>query len=96
MSDLNKHYIRVDKDNCVIKSFSDAFEQPQDGDIFIKEGGRHYNNLDLYVNGLPKYKYVDGQMVERSLEEIVLPVQPPTTEERISALEDAFLAMLDI
>jgi len=29
----NKHYIRLNENNLVIKAFSDAFEQPADGDI---------------------------------------------------------------
>lgn len=52
----NKHYVRTDANGYIIKSFSDAFEQPLTTDKFIEEGGRHYN-LDLWDNGIPKFKY---------------------------------------
>lgn len=56
MDTLNKHYIRTDSNGYIIKSFSDAFEQPLPTDTFIEDGGRHYN-LDLSDNGIPKLKY---------------------------------------
>lgn len=56
MDILNKHYIRTDTNGYIIKSFSDAFEQPLPTDTFIEEGDRHYN-LDLWDNGIPKLKY---------------------------------------
>lgn len=52
----NKHYIRTDVNGYIIKSFSDAFEQPLLTDKLTEEGGRHYN-LDLWDNGIPKLKY---------------------------------------
>jgi len=61
-----KHYIRINTDSLIIKSFSTAFEQPQEGDILICESnGRHYN-LDLFnINGIPKYEYIDNQIILR-------------------------------
>ena len=50
----NKHYIRLDENNYVIKGFSDAFEEPLPTDICINEnGGRHFElfgeiNPNLY------------------------------------------------
>ena len=44
----NKHYIRIDTEGRIIKGFSDAFEQPIDGDICINEkGGRHFEMLGV-------------------------------------------------
>jgi hypothetical protein len=66
-----KHYIRVDANNIVIHAFSDAFEQPQDGDICVAtDAGRHYNPQLTNEQGRYIYKYVDGQMVERSIDEL--------------------------
>ena len=39
----NKHFIRTDSESNIIKGFSDAFEQPQDGDICINgQGGYQF------------------------------------------------------
>ena len=45
-------------------------------------------------NGLPKYKLVNGSIVVRTTEEIALEFTPPTTEDRLSALEAAMLDMI--
>lgn len=66
--DYNKHYIRVDSNGFIIHGFSDAFEQPQTGDICINtNGGRQFMLLDQYnpmlldfPSGSPLYKYVNG------------------------------------
>ena len=66
----NKHYIRLDSDGYIIHAFSDAFEQPIDGDICIEEHGAR----QLVVNGVtnptmfssnrnPLYRYVNNQIV---------------------------------
>jgi hypothetical protein len=66
MEILNKHYIRIDTNNYVIYSFSDAFEQPLETDILIEEGERHYN-LDLRKDdGSYNYKYVDGEIIQNT------------------------------
>jgi hypothetical protein len=42
-----KHYIRIDDRHCIVDGFSDAFRQPQAGDICInKHGGRHFRLFD--------------------------------------------------
>ena len=41
----NKHYIRVDDDGRIIHGFSDAFEQPHDGDVCINEQGGYQFRL---------------------------------------------------
>jgi len=60
---MNKHYIELDG-IFIIKSFSDAFETPLETDIFIEDGGRHYNLDLLRKDGLSKYKYINNEMVE--------------------------------
>lgn len=60
-----KHYIRIDAKGYVIKAFSDAFEQPQEGDILVAETEeRHYNPELFTMVGAPRYKWSEGQMVE--------------------------------
>jgi len=41
----NKHYIRTDENDNIVKGFSDAFEQSQDGDICINEQGGYQFRL---------------------------------------------------
>lgn len=72
---MYKHYIKVDGNNNVISSFSDAFKEPdQDSILIIESTERHYN-LDLfaYINGginVYKYKYDKGNVVEKTFQEI--------------------------
>lgn len=70
----NKHYIRLEG-NKIIKGFSDVFEQPQDGDICIGEGGRHFElngqcNPPLADGGVYLYKYENGEIIALTQEEI--------------------------
>lgn len=59
----------------------------------------HYFEGGLYTDdGIPRYKLVDGEAVERTQEEIeadraVIPVPPPTAQEQLRADVD-FLAAL--
>ncbi len=81
----NKHYIRLDTNNCIIKGFSDAFEQPEENDICInQEGGRHFELLGqvnpplISLSGVHLYKYIDGVIsetteAERAAELTVIP-----------------------
>jgi len=72
MIDGNKgynHYIRVNQDGYVIKSFTSAFTQPKEGDILIKENAPEaYTDLQCFdmVKKIPAYKYVDGKVIELS------------------------------
>lgn len=89
----NKHYIRIDEQNRIIHGFSDAFEQPQEGDICINEQGGY--QFRLYPNGeenpalyewnymIPLYKWDGENVVARMQEEIdadiaALPEPEPT------------------
>ena len=91
---FNKHYIRIREDSAIIHGFSDAFEQPQDGDILINDRGRR--NFRLFPGGtenppirdelgIPLYKWENEQVQERTQKEIqaerdaLPPPQPPPT-----------------
>lgn len=92
-----KHYVRLDESNCIIHGFSNAFEQPQDGDILIVEDGpRHFHEAfsqPLHIDlGIPLWKLEGEQIVERSPEEVqqdidALPPAPLTAEQRLELLE---------
>lgn len=62
----------------------------------------HYFESGLYTpDGIPWYKLVDGQPVERTEEEIeedreALPTPGPTVEERITSLETAIANGLNL
>lgn len=77
---MNKHHIRLDG-NKVIKGFSDAFEQPQDGDVCINENVERHFELNSVINPPMQdgisciYKYVDGQVIERTADEKLIDVQ---------------------
>lgn len=53
----------------------------------------HYLDKPLYDGAVPRYKLVDGKVVERTAEEIEadkakLPKPAPTTTERVTSLEE--------
>ena len=62
----------------------------------------NYFPQPIYTDdGLPRYKLVDGQAVERTEDEIAadraaIPAPPPTQEDRLSALEGALLALMEV
>ena len=61
-----KHYIRIDENNNIIKTFTDIFEQPEMGDILINESRERHFNLSLFIgiNGFNthKYTYENGEV----------------------------------
>ena len=66
-----KHYIRVDENSFIIKGFSDLFEAPLEEDICIDEDGNPHFELFGVVNptllnmdSFPKYKYIQGEIIE--------------------------------
>lgn len=100
---MNKHYIRVDSNNFIIYGFSDAFEQPQNTDIYIHEGDRHFElngqiNPPLFNEGVPIFKrdgqniinltYTDIQVYKDSL-----PKAEPSLEEKNRADIDYIMIM---
>jgi hypothetical protein len=70
------HYIRIDANNIVIHRFSDAFEQPQDGDICVAtNAGRHYNDPITDGQGNFIYKWDGIKMVDRTSDlDYLLPI----------------------
>ena len=98
-----KHYIRLDGIK-IIKGFSDAFEQPQTGDICINENGDRHFMLNDNINpaltdeqGIAKYKYEKGKISARTKTEIdadiaKIPAPEPSEMEllksRLSSLEN--------
>lgn len=99
MNILNKHYIRTDAKGYIVKAFSDAFEQPLTTDILIEEGDRHYN-LDIWDNGIPKLKYDNGirpcTQAEIDVYKVGLPKQPPSGNDRITAVENAIAVLMGV
>lgn len=74
-----KHYIRLDDAGRIIKGFSDAFAQPQEGDVCINEDGGYQFRLEpggaenptlADYDGIPLYKYEGGAVAARSTDEI--------------------------
>ena len=100
------HYIRLNEAGEVVHGFSDAFEQPQDGDILVLGNGpRHFHEAwpESLRNerGQYRFRWIDGQRVERSQEELDAewaqrPPGPPTLEQRLQATEQALLALMEV
>ena len=95
-----KLYIRTDEAGTIVRVFSSAFEEPQDGDILLTdEGPRHFHLYwpDPLMNerGQYRYKWIDGRRVERSQEELdaewtARPPAPKTPEqERLDLIQKA-------
>lgn len=90
-----QHYIELNAAGVVTRGFSTAFESAKDGDICVNErGGRHFNPELINENGQYVYKYIDGEVVERTSEELAaelaaLPVTPNPDVELASAIQAA-------
>lgn len=93
-------YARVRADGAVIEINSSAFLQDATGWTEIDEGtgDRFHHAQGNYLpgplfdeRGIPRYKLVDGEVVERTKEEMdaevaVLPPAPATVDERLDEL----------
>jgi hypothetical protein len=105
---MNKHYIRLDINNNIIKGFSDAFETPLETDICVNENGQRHFELFGEVNpnlsdiqGIYLYMF-DGQIVVKTDEKIQneiniinnIPKRPTTEEQRFLDLEMAIAEIL--
>ena len=102
MEFYNKHYIAVDERNRIVDGFSDAFRQPSEADICINEQGGYQfrlfpggeENPSLWdMDGIPRYRLDGSTVVLRGEEELeedraARPAPPPTTDERITILEE--------
>lgn len=98
---MSNHYIRIDNSNRIIKGFSSEFEEPQQNDICINEdGGRHFEMLGRVnpqltdPNLIYIYKYENGQMLERTQEEILQDLQAIPKE--ISKEDSVMLAIAEL
>lgn len=83
---MYKIYVRINESGTITAINSDAFMDTTDGWIQIDEGeGDKYhhaqgNYLPLGIitrEGVFRYKYIDGEIVERTEEEIALSLPPP-------------------
>lgn len=72
-------YVKIDEQNCIIAINSSAFLDSTENGIKIDEGlGDKYHHAQgnyfdkpIYTNdGVPRYKLVDGNPIERTSEEI--------------------------
>lgn len=95
-------YVLLDSESRVLR-LEGEYSLPADlaGWIKIDEGygdrfslaQSHYLEKPLYDGAVPRYKLVDGKVVERTAEEIEadkakLPKPAPTTTERVTSLEE--------
>lgn len=100
-------YIKIDEKNSVTDINSSAFVSDVSAWIEIDsgEGDRYRHAQGNYLpkpivdeNGVYRYKYENGKVVERSAEEMAAdmpePVNEPTLEDRIAELE-AYNATLE-
>lgn len=85
----NKHYIRLDDASRITAGFSDAFEQPELGDICINEQAGYQfrlyeageENPQLYdYDGVPLYKYEADAVIKRTETELSADRQPTQEE----------------
>lgn len=91
MENTNKIYVRLDKNNVVIKMFSSVFEQPLETDILVEEGNEEYHahvHLKYAIideNGNYNYKYENNKLIELTDDEkeALFPKQEVTTEENL-------------
>ena len=88
---MYKAYVKTDEIGRIISVNSDAFLPNTDGWTLIDEGdgdkyhhalGNYFPQSIMTVEGVPRYKLVDGKAVERSAEEIqadidAIPLPPP-------------------
>jgi hypothetical protein len=99
------HYIRLNESGIIIHGFSDAFEQPQDGDILVLENGpRHFHEVwpEPLRNERGQYlfRWIDGQRVAKAQDELDaewaqrLPA-PPSLAQRLEAAEQALRALME-
>lgn len=87
---MRKHYIEVDENNYIIKSFSDAFEQPSDSSICVNTNGTRHFNLDLKnENGLSK-KWLNNSIID------ALPPISSLKRKKLQELDDYHYSSPDI
>jgi hypothetical protein len=70
---MYKHYIRINEDDEIIRTFCNIFETPQEGDILFKETEeRHFNKSLINDDGFYKYIYdiSDNTITKRTDDQI--------------------------
>ena len=101
-------FVKIDKENRITAVDSSAFLRDTDGWVEIDSGYGEkyaYAQSDYFPKpimderGIYRYKLEDGKPVERTQEEMdadyVPPVQKPSEDERITALEEALTAIVE-
>lgn len=93
-------YASVDENNVVTNIFTDFYFTPSETDVLIESGEGYdyvYGFLERYnlytEHGAHRLKIVDGEVTERTEEEIAeeianFPPEPPTLEEKISEIKE--------
>lgn len=98
----NKHYIDVDAQGRIVNGWSDGphpQRQPIEQSVLLTEQGGYQfrlapggeeNPVLWTMDGIPLYKYEDGEVRPRTEEEIAadraaIPSPPPTAQERMEA-----------
>lgn len=108
----NKHYISVDDQSRIIDLWSDGPHPEKDttNAVCINEQGSYQVYLTINggrteenprwmdTDGIPLYKYGDGEVLPRTEEEIsadraAIPAPPPTAQEQLRADVDFLAAM---
>lgn len=111
----NKHYIRVDDHSRITDAWSDGPNPEKDtaGAICINERGEYQLRLIIdgkateenpalwTMEGIPLYKYEDGEVKRRTPEEIAadiaeIPPAPPSPMEQLRADVDYVMLMTDL
>lgn len=108
----NKHYIKLDDRNRIIDTWSDGpnYDHDLTDAICINEQGSYQfrfenggeENPNIWnFEGIPLYKYLKGNIVPRTEEEIqadidALPEPEPTPMEQLRADIDFIAAMSDV
>lgn len=100
-------YARLDELGRIVTINSDVFLQSLDGWVKIDEGygdafhhaqGNYLPKGLMNENGVCRYKLVDGEPVERSIEEmdadLVEPENKLSNNDRLTALEEQILMIL--
>ena len=102
-------YVQTDEQGRITAVNSSAFVSADWGTEIDQGYGDQYHHAQgnyfpqpIYTeDGIPRYKLADGQAAERTEEELAadraeVPAPPPTQEDRLSALEAAMLALMEV
>lgn len=81
---MYKHFIRTNTSGEVIAAFSNAFQDPEAGDIMVAETDERHFNLQLVADGVPRFTWDGKHIVERTAAEIEAIAAP--ARERAAAL----------